>query len=65
MDAKRFFTHSLRDPRVGRILAAALEAVEPGAVIEHYLTSNPLPSARRVFALGLGKAAVPMTRALT
>jgi glycerate 2-kinase len=65
MDAERFFTHSLRDPRVGRILAAALEAVEPGAVVERYLTSNPLPSAGRIFALGLGKAAIPMTLALS
>jgi glycerate 2-kinase len=65
MDPERFFTQSLRDPRVGRILAAALEAVEPGAAVESYLVSNPLPPAGRVFALGVGKAAVPMTGALS
>jgi len=65
MDTERFFTHSLRDPRVARILAAAMNAVDPDAAVERYLTSNPLPSAGRVFALGLGKAAVPMTRALS
>lgn len=65
MDIERFFTHSLRDPRVARILAAALDAVDPGVVVERYLTSNPLPSAGRVFALGLGKAALPMTRTLS
>jgi len=65
VEPERFITHSLRDPRVMRILAAALDAVEPGAVIERYLTSNPLPVAGRVFALGLGKAAVPMTEALS
>ena len=65
MDAKRFFTHSLRDERVARILAAALNAVNPDAAVAHYLTSNPLPTSGRVFALGLGKAAVPMTRALS
>ena len=65
MNAERFFTNSLRDPRVARILAAALDAVEPGAVVERYLTSNPLPPANRIYALGLGKAAVPMTRALS
>ena len=65
MDAERFFTHSLRDPRVARILAAALDAVDPGVAVERYLTSNPLPSARRVFALGMGKAAISMTRALS
>jgi len=65
VDASRFFTHSLRDARVARILAAALEAVEPGAVVERYLAANPLPSTSRVFALGLGKAAIPMTQALS
>ena len=65
MDTERFFTHSLRDPRVARILAAALDAVDPDAAVERYLTSNPLSSTGRVFALGLGKAAVPMTRALS
>ena len=47
------------------ILAAALDAVEPGAAVERYLAANSLPSPGRVFALGLGKAAVPMTRALS
>ena len=65
MEPERFFTHSLRDPRVGRILTAALEAVDPGAVVERYLSSNPLPPAGRVFALGVGKAAVAMTEALS
>jgi glycerate 2-kinase len=65
VDASRFFTHSLRDPRVARILAAALDAVDPDAAVERYLASNPLPSSGRVFALGLGKAAFPMTRALS
>ena len=65
MDASRFFTHSLRDPRIARILAAAIEAVDPDTAVERYLNSNPLPSNGRVFALGLGKAALPMTRALS
>ena len=65
MDTSQFFTHSMRDLRVARILAAALDAVDPDAAVERYLTSNPLPSASRTFALGLGKAAIPMTRALS
>ncbi len=65
MDAERFFTHSLRDPRVTRILVAALDAVNPNAVVERYLSAHHLPLAGRVFALGLGKAAVPMTRAIS
>jgi hydroxypyruvate reductase len=65
MDPERFFTHSLRDERIARILAAALESVDPDAAVSRYLNSNPLPASGRVFALGLGKAAVPMTRAVS
>ena len=65
MDARRFFTHSLRDERIVRILAAALDAVDPDATVARYLSSNSLPAFGRVFALGLGKAAIPMTRALS
>lgn len=65
MDETLFFTHSLRDPRVARILAAALEAVDPATVVERYLAANPLQSPGRIFALGVGKAAVPMARALS
>ncbi len=64
MDANRFAARSLRDARVLRILAAALDAVEPGAAVKRYLEVHPLPAAERVFALGLGKAALPMTEAL-
>lgn len=60
-----FRTDSLQDERVARILSAALEAVEPGAAVRRYLESHPLPPAGRVFALGVGKAALPMTRALS
>ncbi len=60
-----FRTYSLQDERVWRILSAALEAVEPGAAVQRYLETQPLPPAQRVFALGLGKAALPMTQALS
>ncbi len=59
----RFFTHSLTDPRIARILAAALEAVEPGRLIEDYLERNPLPPHERLFILGIGKAGEPMAMA--
>lgn len=62
---ENFCSHSLRDERVARILCAALQAVEPGAVVRRYLETHPLPLAKRVFALGLGKAALPMTQALS
>ncbi len=75
MDINRFATHSLTDPRLMRILSAALEAVEPGAAVRRYLESNPLAPASfplekgkgvrgRIFGLGIGKAAVPMLEAL-
>ncbi len=64
MDANRFATHSLRDARVLRILAAALDAAEPGAAVKRYLKVHSLPACERVFALGIGKAALPMIEAL-
>jgi len=63
MHANSFFTHSLRDPRLAQVLSAAIQAVEPGKAVEKFLQSRPLPPARRVFILGLGKAAIAMTQA--
>lgn len=67
-DPERFLTSSLRSHARGesirRILAAAFNAVEPGAAVKKYLRENPLPGANRVFAFGLGKAACAMTSAL-
>ena len=60
MDTNRFVTHSLHDPRMQRILCAALEAVDPyRVVLEHLPVLNG-----RVFGLGIGKAALPMMDAL-
>lgn len=65
---EHFLTTTLRQhPRgasVTRILAAALQAVEPGRAVKNDLSEQPLPAARRIFVLGLGKAAIPMTRAV-
>src|SRR6266498_2724566 len=60
MDANRFATQSLREPRILRMLAAALEAVDPYIAVQ-----KNLPEIRgRVFGLGIGKAAIPMMDAL-
>ncbi len=60
MDANRFATHSLQEPRVLRILSAALEAVDPYIAVQ-----KNLPEIQgRVFGLGIGKAAIPMMDAL-
>jgi len=61
MDANRFFTHSLDDPRIARILAAAIDAVEPGKLVQEYLETADLPKHDRVFLLGIGKASEAMT----
>ncbi|MGB8981821.1 MAG: glycerate kinase [Anaerolineales bacterium] len=60
MDVNRFATHSLQDPRLLRILSAALEAVDPFQAVQKYLPNLQ----GRVFGLGIGKAAVPMMDAL-
>ena len=56
----RFRTHSLNDPRILRILDAALEAVDPFKAVQKYLPDIE----GRVFGLGIGKAALPMMDAL-
>ncbi len=61
MDANRFVTQSLRDPRVARILAAAIDAVEPGKLVREYLQTADLPKHERVFLLGIGKASEAIT----
>jgi glycerate 2-kinase len=65
MKLSAFFTHSLHDPRIARILSAALTAIDPGEAVQRYLKNHPLPPARRIFAFGLGKASIPMTSALS
>ena len=60
MDVNRFATHSLNDPRIMRILTAALDAVDPYRAVQTYLPTLE----GRVFGLGIGKAAIPMMDAL-
>ncbi len=63
MDANRFRTHTLQDPRILQILAAALDAVEPQKIVRDFLLNRKLPDHKRLFLLGIGKAAEPMTLA--
>ena len=63
MDANRFITHSLRDSRVTRILAASIDSVEPAKVVWEYLQKIDLPKHDRIFLLGIGKASESMTQA--
>ncbi|MCI0610377.1 MAG: glycerate-2-kinase family protein, partial [Anaerolineae bacterium] len=60
MDPNRFATHSLKDPRILRILSAALKAVDPFEAVQKYLPNID----GRVYGLGIGKAAIPMMDAL-
>jgi len=60
VDAERFSTHSLIDPRIKRILSTALKAVDPAEAVRRHL-----PGVRRdVYGLGIGKASIPMLTAL-
>jgi hydroxypyruvate reductase len=61
MDANLFRTHTLRDERILRILAAALNAVEPGKIVKDFLAKTKLPSHKQIFLLGIGKASEAMT----
>lgn len=60
MDSNRFATHSLTDPRILRILASAIEAVDPYQAVQKHLPEVE----GRVFGLGIGKASIPMMDAL-
>ena len=60
VDINRFATRSLSDPRILRILAAALDAVDPYKAVQMYLPRL----GGRVFGLAIGKAAIPMMDAL-
>ncbi len=63
MKADRFITYSLHDERLMRILAAAINAVEPGKLVLDYLQKAELQKHNRVFLLGIGKASEAMTQA--
>ena len=60
VDENRFATHSLNDARILRILAAAIEAVDPANAVRKYLP----PLQGSVYGLGIGKASIPMLTAL-
>ena len=60
MDANRFATKSLHDPRISRILSAALSAVDPYRAVKDHLTKIT----GNVYGLAIGKAALPMMNAL-
>jgi hydroxypyruvate reductase len=78
MKPANLMTQSLRasphGQRVARILAAALEAVDPARAVEKYLLRDSnqliigdqvyyLPDYDRIFLIGFGKASIPMGRA--
>jgi hydroxypyruvate reductase len=78
MDTKRLITHSLRESTRGesiaRIMAAALDAVDPISAVERNMMctgdeltvagqSYDLRQFRRTFVIGAGKAAIPMASA--
>ena len=48
---------------MARVLSAALDAVEPGRIVRGFLQGAVLPPHERLYLLGIGKAAEPMTLA--
>jgi glycerate 2-kinase len=63
MQASHFKTYSLDDARIERVLSAALDAARPDRLVSEYLDAHPLPPHKRLFVLGIGKAAESMARA--
>jgi len=60
MDVNHFVTQSLNDPRILRILSAALKAVDPAEAVRTHLPTL----SGHVYGLGIGKASIPMLTAL-
>lgn len=64
----RFNTFSLNQNRHGefikQILASTFDSVNPYHAVKKYLQENKLPSSRKVYVFGLGKAAMAMTQAV-
>ena len=60
MDANRFATHSLKNPRILRILSAALQAVDPAEAVRKHIPKI----SGDAYGLAIGKASIPMLTAL-
>jgi glycerate 2-kinase len=67
-DVARFDSFSIRNhPQrdfIQQVLASTFDSINPYDAVKKYLQKNPLPFAKRTFAFGLGKAAIPMTQAV-
>jgi hydroxypyruvate reductase len=64
VDPNRFATHSLKDPRLLRVLSAALQAVDPAEAVRRHIPEIRPDIQGEVYGLGIGKASVPMLTAL-
>jgi hydroxypyruvate reductase len=60
VEPNRFATHSLKNPRILRILSAALQAVDPAEAVRRHIPETH----GDVYGLGIGKASIPMLTAL-
>jgi hydroxypyruvate reductase len=60
VNTNSFATHSLNDPRILRILSAALNAVDPAEAVR----KNIPKLEGNIHGLGIGKASIPMLTAL-
>lgn len=64
----RFSTFSIRNHSrrefIQQTLATMFDAINPYTLVKNYLQNNKLPTAKKVYAFGLGKAAFRMTQAV-
>lgn len=67
-DTVQFNTFSLNKNQQGefikQVLASTFDSVNPYTVIKKHLQNNKLPTAKKIYVFGLGKAAVSMTQAI-
>lgn len=67
-DSSRFDAFSIHQNQHGeiikQILANTFDSINPYQVVKKFLQENKLPVAQKIYAFGLGKAAIAMTQAL-
>ena len=49
---------------LAKIFTSTFQAIDPNAIVKKYLQQHPINRNKRIFAFGLGKAAIPMAQSL-
>lgn len=59
---EKIFQNYPQGELLARIFTSIFQAIDPSAIVKKYLQENPIKTDKRIFAFGLGKAAIAMTQ---